>query len=81
MMKGLIQRGRGSFWGVVSEAKVLELEMKVNLILKGLNLLLFEEGEVISEKEAEELKDRMEDYIKLKDSEFVMLEDVQGPHP
>ena len=65
----------------MSEAKVLELEMKVNLILKGLNLLLFEEGEVISEKEAEELKDRMEDYIKLKDSEFVMLEDVQGPHP
>ena len=58
--------------------KVLELERKVDLILRGLNLLFFHEPEELSEEELRELKDRFRDYLKNKDSEFVELRSSIG---
>ena len=45
------------------QAKVVELERKLDLIMRGLNLLLLEEGELVSESEARELRARLEDYV------------------
>jgi ElaB/YqjD/DUF883 family membrane-anchored ribosome-binding protein len=48
----------------MAEARVVELERKVDSILRSLNLLLFEEGELVSEEEAKELKSRLDDHLK-----------------
>jgi hypothetical protein len=61
----------------MSEAKVIELEKKVDTILRSLNLLLFEEAEVVSDKEAKELKGRLDDYLKGRLSEFVTLDEAK----
>jgi len=61
----------------VSEARVIELEKKVDTILRSLNLLLFEEAEVVSDKEAKELKGRLYDYLKGRLSEFVTLDEAK----
>lgn len=61
----------------MAEARVIELEKKVNTILRSLNLLLFEEGEVVSDKEAKELKGRLDDYLKGRLSEFVTLDEAK----
>lgn len=68
-----------SYAGVVmtSEAKLVELERKIDAIMRGLNLLLFEEGEVLSDEEVEELKARLEDYVKGRRFEFVKLDEPQ----
>jgi hypothetical protein len=63
--------------GVLAEARVVELERKVDTIMKGLNVLLFEEGETFPSEEVEELKARLDDYLKGKRSEFVMLDEQQ----
>jgi len=59
----------------MSEARVIELEKKVDTILRSLNLLLFEKSEVVSDKEAKELKGRLDDYLKGRLSEFVTLDE------
>jgi len=61
----------------MSEARVTELEKKVDTILRGLNLLLFKEAEVVSDKEAKELKGRLDDYLKGRLSEFVTLDEAK----
>ena len=48
----------------MAEARVMELERKVDTIMKGLNVLLFEEGEAFPSEEVEELKARLDDYLK-----------------
>jgi len=61
----------------MSEARVTELEKKVDTILRSLNLLLFKEAEVVSDKEAKELKGRADDYLKGRLSEFVTLDEAK----
>jgi len=61
----------------MSEAKVIELEKKVDTILRSLNLLLFEEAEAVSDKEAKELRGRLDDYLKGRLSEFVTLDEAK----
>ena len=61
----------------MSEAKVAELERKVDVIMKGLNLLLFGEGEVLPEDEVRDLKGRLEDYVAGRSSEFVKFDELQ----
>jgi len=58
------------------EAKVPELERKVDTIMRGLNLLLFEEGEVFPEGEVQELRARLDDYLKGRRSEFLPLDEL-----
>lgn len=62
----------------MAESRLVELERRVELVLKGLNLLLFSEGETVSEEEKKELERRLKDYVKGKSSEFLELKDLQG---
>lgn len=55
----------------------MELERKIDVIMKGLNMLLFEESEAVLEEEAQDLKSRFEDYVKGRRSEFVMLDELR----
>jgi len=68
-----------SYPGVVmtSEAKLAELEKKVDAIMRGLNLMLFEEGELLPDEEVKELKARLDDYLKGRRFEFVKLDELQ----
>jgi len=59
----------------MAEAKVAELERKVDTIMRGLNLLLFEEGEAFPEGEVQELRARLDDYLKGRRSEFLPLDE------
>jgi hypothetical protein len=61
----------------LAEAKLAELERKVDVIMKGLNLFLFGEGEVIPENEVRDLQKRLEDYVTSRASEFVNLDELQ----
>lgn len=61
----------------MSEAKLAELERKVDVIMRGLDLLLFGEGEVLPENEIADLRARLNDYVALRSSEFVKLDEVQ----
>jgi hypothetical protein len=62
---------------MTGEAKLVELERKIDVIMRGLNLLLFEEGELLPDEEVEELKARLEDYVKGRRFEFVKLDEPQ----
>jgi hypothetical protein len=61
----------------LSETKLTELERKIDVIMKGLNMLLFEESEAVPEKEAEDIRSRFEDYIKGRRSEFVAWDELR----
>ena len=61
----------------MSEAKLAELERKVDVIMKGLDLFLFGEGEVLPENEVRDLQQRLEDYVTSRASEFVNLDELQ----
>ncbi|MGA2627216.1 MAG: hypothetical protein ABSF63_09170 [Candidatus Bathyarchaeia archaeon] len=61
----------------MAEAKLAELERKVDVIMKGLNLFLFGESEVLPENEVRDLQKRLEDYVTSRTSEFVNLDDLQ----
>jgi hypothetical protein len=60
---------------LTGEAKPVELERKIDATMRGLNLLLFEEGELLPDDEVEELKARLEDYVKGRRFEFVKLDE------
>ena len=60
---------------MTGEAKLVELERKIDAIMRGLNLLLFEEGELLPDDEVEELRTRLEDYVKGRRFEFVKLDE------
>ena len=60
---------------MMGEARLVELERKIDAIMRGLNLLLFEEGELLPDDEVEELKARLEDYVKGRRFEFVKLDE------
>ncbi|MEM2865167.1 MAG: hypothetical protein QW569_04040 [Candidatus Bathyarchaeia archaeon] len=57
------------------EAKVNELEERVRLLAKAVNLMLME-GEELPEEEAEELRSRLNDWIKGRREEFIKLDEV-----
>ena len=61
----------------MAEAKLAELERKVDVIMKGLNLFLFGEGEVLPDNEVRDLQKRLEDYVTSRASEFVNLDELQ----
>jgi hypothetical protein len=61
----------------MSNPELAELERRVDLAMKGMNLLLFGEAETVSSRERTELQKRLRDYLKGKD-EFVELKDFQG---
>ncbi|MEM3004550.1 MAG: hypothetical protein QXK96_04565 [Candidatus Bathyarchaeia archaeon] len=61
----------------MTETRVMELEKKLDTIMRGLNLLLFEEAEVFPEKDVKELKARLDDYLKGRRSEFVTLNETR----
>lgn len=59
------------------ESRIAELERRVDLLMRGLNLLL-EEGEEADTEELQEIRTRLADYLKGRRDEFVELSDVQG---
>jgi hypothetical protein len=61
---------------VSSSAALDLLEKRVNLLSKAVNLLMFEEKERISRREALEIQRRLRDYLKGNETEFVKLEDI-----
>jgi hypothetical protein len=62
----------------LSEAKLVELEKKIEVLMRGLNLLLLEEDDTFREQEVKDLKARLNDYLKGHRSEFVKLDEKQG---
>ncbi len=62
----------------MSESRLVELEHRVDLVLKGFNLILFGKAETVSREERRELEMRLKDYVTGKRSEFVELKDLQG---
>jgi hypothetical protein len=45
--------------------------------MKGLNLFLFGEAEVLPEDEIRDLQQRLEDYVTARSSEFVKLDELK----
>ncbi len=64
----------------MQDLKVVELEHKVNLVLNGMNLILFGKAEATTPKERREIERRFKQYVTGKDSEFVELKNLQGTH-
>lgn len=63
---------------IMSEARVIQLERKLDAVMRALNLLLFEEGEALPDEEVKELKTRLDDYLKGRRSEFLALDEHQS---
>ena len=57
---------------------ISELEKKVNLLSRAIHLLIFEDKEKISKKEARVIEKRFPAYLQGDKSEFVNLEDVMN---
>ena len=58
----------------VQERRIREIEEKVDVLLKGMNALLFKEPEELDEEEAGELKKRFDNYLKGRNGEFLPFE-------
>jgi hypothetical protein len=54
-------------------SRLLQLEKRVDVAMKGLNILLFEDPEEIPPREKKLLQQRLRDYSKRKKSNFVEL--------
>ena len=61
---------------MVTETRVVDLEKKLDTIMRGLNLLLFGDAEIFPEEDVKELKARLDDYLKGRRSEFVTLDET-----
>ncbi len=57
------------------EAKVYELEKKVELLAKAVSMMMLE-GEELSEDEIKEIRSRLSDWLRGKREEFVDLEEI-----
>ena len=57
-------------------AKLGAPEHRVGLVLEGMNLMLFDEGEAISSNDRREIQRRMKEYASGDRSRFVELKDV-----
>jgi ElaB/YqjD/DUF883 family membrane-anchored ribosome-binding protein len=57
------------------EAKVNELEKKVELLAKAVSMMMLE-GEELSEDEVKEIRSRLNDWLRGKRGEFVDLEEI-----
>jgi ElaB/YqjD/DUF883 family membrane-anchored ribosome-binding protein len=57
------------------EVKVSELEEKVRLLARAINLMLME-GEELPEEEVKEVRSRISDWLKGNKDEFVSLEEA-----
>jgi hypothetical protein len=57
-------------------SRLLQLEKRVDVAMKGLNILLFEDPEEIPPREKKLLQQRLRDYSKRKKSNFVELNKV-----
>lgn len=63
------------------EAKIRGLEEKVRVLARAMNLILME-GEELSEEEVNEVKRRLNDWLKGNKGEFVSLDEaVQSSSP
>lgn len=62
----------------MTQTELHELEKRVNLLSKALHVLLFEEKENVSKKEAQEIERRLSSYLNGRKNEFVNLEDVSN---
>jgi len=62
----------------MGNSRIMELERRVDLALKGMNLLLFVEAESIPPREKKELQRRLKDYAAGRRSESVELKELQG---
>ena len=58
----------------VQERRIREIEEKVDVLLKGMNTLLFKEPEELDREEAEELRRRLDDYLEGRNEEFLPFE-------
>ncbi|WP_309492530.1 hypothetical protein [Candidatus Hecatella orcuttiae] len=58
------------------EAKVSELERKVDILSRALYLILFEENEILSKKELDELRTRLNEYLEGRKSKFIPLREL-----
>jgi len=56
------------------ERRIREIEGNVEVLLKGMNTLLFKEPKELDQEEVEELKSRLEDYLKGREEEFLPFE-------
>ena len=61
---------------MTAQTELDELKQRVNLLSKALHVLLFEEKEIVSTKEAKEIEKRLSVYLKGKKTDFVNLEDA-----
>jgi len=61
---------------MTAQTELKKLEKRVNLLSKALHLLLFEEKEKVSKKEAYEIEQRLSAYLKGKKNQFVNLDDI-----
>jgi hypothetical protein len=61
----------------LAETNLVELEEKVDVIMKGLNVFLFGESEVLAKDEIRDLKERLNDYLAGRNSEFVKLDELE----
>ena len=57
------------------EVKVAELEEKIKVIARAMNLMLME-GEELPKEEIEEVKRRLNDWLKGDKGEFISLEEA-----
>jgi len=57
------------------EAKVNELEKKVELLAKAVSIMMME-GEELPEDEVKEIKSRLNDWLKGSKEEFVDLDEI-----
>jgi len=57
------------------EAKVNELEKKVELLAKAVSMMMLE-GEELPEDEVKEIRSRLNDWLRGKRGEFVDLEEI-----
>lgn len=62
------------------DAKLLQLEKRVDIAMKGLNIFLLKDSEEISRKEKKILEQRMKDFASKRNSSFVELKKYLQSH-